>query len=262
MSTFNFKTATPDVTFPSGGFLFGADSQSAATPSIYAGTTYLAYILGLANTWTANGTVSAPVAQYVGTWYSGGTETTTKPFILIEPTGTTSTGWSTSGTVLGINAPTSFLGRLLDCQQNGVSNFYLRYDGVLTSTKKASFGGLSLGENGSGAITVRATGIYGWSNDTSGQGSYDLSLFRDAANVLALRNSTDAQTQRIYGTYTDDSNYRRVAIAMTTAGVASITPEGAGTGASGNVLHISGLPTSNPGPGILWNNAGTPAIGT
>jgi hypothetical protein len=49
---------------------------------------------------------------------------------------------------------------------------------------------------------------------------------------------------------------------MTTAGVATITPTGNGSGASGNVLHISGLPTSNPGPGILWNNAGTPAIGT
>lgn len=27
-------------------------------------------------------------------------------------------------------------------------------------------------------------------------------------------------------------------------------------------LHISGLPTSNPGAGILWNNGGTIAIGT
>ena len=30
----------------------------------------------------------------------------------------------------------------------------------------------------------------------------------------------------------------------------------------GGSLHLSSLPTSNPGPGILWNNAGTPAIGT
>jgi hypothetical protein len=87
-------------------------------------------------------------------------------------------------------------------------------------------------------------------------------LYPDAANTVAQRNGTNAQTFRTYGTYTDASNYRRVALSMTTAGVASITPEGAGTGASGNVLHISGLPTSNPGPGILWNNAGTPAIGT
>lgn len=87
-------------------------------------------------------------------------------------------------------------------------------------------------------------------------------LTSDAANTLALRNGTNAQTQRVYGTYTDASNYRRLAMTMSTAGVAEIKPEGAGTGASGNVLHISGLPTSNPGPGILWNNAGSVAIGT
>lgn len=93
-------------------------------------------------------------------------------------------------------------------------------------------------------------------------GAPDVALERDAANVLAQRRTTNAQTFRNYGTYTDSSNYRRVSLAMTTAGVATLLPEGAGTGASGNVLHISGLPTSNPGAGILWNNAGTPAIGT
>lgn len=92
--------------------------------------------------------------------------------------------------------------------------------------------------------------------------STDLFLQRDAANTLALRNSSNAQTFNTYGLYVDASNYRRVALAMTFAGVATLKPAGSGVGASGNVLHISGLPTSNPGPGILWNNAGTPAIGT
>lgn len=90
----------------------------------------------------------------------------------------------------------------------------------------------------------------------------DVFMSRDAANTLALRNSTNAQEQRTYGTYTDGSNYRRLTLKMSTSGVAEIKPEGAGTGASGNVIHLSGLPTSNPGPGILWNNGGTPAIGT
>lgn len=99
-------------------------------------------------------------------------------------------------------------------------------------------------------------------SSNAGNSSPDLFLLRDAANTLALRNGANAQTFRTYGTLTDASNYRRLAMAMSTAGVAELKPEGAGTGASGNVLHISGLPTSNPGPGILWNNAGTPAIGT
>ena len=97
---------------------------------------------------------------------------------------------------------------------------------------------------------------------SSGLNAADVLLARDAANTLALRNGTNGQEQRTYGTFTDASNYRRVAVGMSTAGVGFMRPEGAGTGASGNVIHISGLPTSNPGPGILWNNAGTPAIGT
>ena len=92
-------------------------------------------------------------------------------------------------------------------------------------------------------------------------GFLGLGIIAPTAN-LAIANSTTATALHLYGTYTDASNYRRLAISSTTAGVFSISPEGAGTGASGNELRISGLPTSNPGPGILWNNAGTPAIGT
>jgi hypothetical protein len=66
----------------------------------------------------------------------------------------------------------------------------------------------------------------------------------------------------IFFTFTDSSNGRWLEQSMTTAGVAVLRPTGNGTGASGNLLHISGLPTSNPGPGILWNDAGTVKVGT
>jgi hypothetical protein len=103
----------------------------------------------------------------------------------------------------------------------------------------------------------------GWASGAITGGVLGASLYRDGANdIIAQRRTTNAQTFRTYGTYTDASNYRRVALAMTTGGVATLKAEGAGTGSSGNVLHISSLPTSNPGPGILWDNAGTPAIGT
>jgi hypothetical protein len=70
-----------------------------------------------------NGAASAPPGTFTGTWFTGGTATTTKPQVLIEPTGTTSTAWSTSGTGLGVNAPSGFAGRLLDLQVNGTSAF-------------------------------------------------------------------------------------------------------------------------------------------
>lgn len=135
---------------------------------------------------------------------------------------------------------------------NGTEAYYeVQYSGQPRSALQQS----GLRNNADGQVSWSSSG-------TNHAASRDLILARDAAGTLAQRSGTNAQTWRTYGTYTDASNYRRVAIAMTTAGVASIAPEGAGTGASGNVLHISGLPTSNPGAGILWNDGGTVKVGT
>ena len=65
------------------------------------------------------GAASTPPVKFTGTWFTGGTATTTKPQVLIEPSGATSTAWSTSGTGLGVNAASGFTGNLLDLQVNG-----------------------------------------------------------------------------------------------------------------------------------------------
>jgi hypothetical protein len=70
-----------------------------------------------------NGAASTPPLDVTGTWFTGGTSTTTKPQVLIEPTGATSTAWSTAGTGLGVNAASGFTGRLLDLQINGTSEW-------------------------------------------------------------------------------------------------------------------------------------------
>ena len=70
-----------------------------------------------------NGAASTPPGTFTGTWFTGGTATTTKPQVLIEPTGATSTAWSTSGTGFGVNAASGFAGRLLDLQINGTSEW-------------------------------------------------------------------------------------------------------------------------------------------
>jgi hypothetical protein len=74
-------------------------------------------------TLSLNGAASTPPLDVTGTWFTGGTSTTTKPQVLIEPTGATSTAWSTSGTGLGVNAASGFGGNLLDLQVNGTSGF-------------------------------------------------------------------------------------------------------------------------------------------
>ena len=167
--------------------------------------------------------------------------------------------WNAGATVftgIGFNVTdtASAAGSLLfDLQVGGSSQFKVAKNGIVT----APF--LFSSQYMNASIAVQLTTDSATIN--LGTGS-DLTLARDAANTLAQRRGTNAQTHRIYGTFTDASNYRRLTKTMSTAGVAEIKPEGAGTGASGNVLHISGLPTSNPGPGILWNNLGIVNVGT
>ena len=200
--------------------------------------------------------------------------------------------WNTSGTPSAIklnitNTASNAMSSLLNLQIGGVDRFIIINTGVFFQYKNATdytysapagsiYGYLnSLGrttqlvfDDGSGngtnsGLHMGANSFIRWhSLNRTDSGVFDLALYRDQANTLALRNAANAQAFRLYGTYTDASNYRRLITTMSTAGVAEIKPDGAGTGASGNVLHISGLPTSNPGPGILWNNSGTPAIGT
>jgi hypothetical protein len=99
---------------------------------------------------TLAGAASAPPVSFIGTWFTGGTATTTKPQVLIEPVGTTSTNWSTSGTGLGVNAPSGFAGNLLDVQVGGVSQ-----------AKLTSSGGLLLGVNSAPAVRTDTTGVTG-----------------------------------------------------------------------------------------------------
>lgn len=75
--------------------------------------------------------VSTSALKFTGTIFTGGTATTTKPHLLIEPTGTTSTAWSTAGTAIAANAATGFVGNLLDLQLNGVSRVSIDSTGKL-----------------------------------------------------------------------------------------------------------------------------------
>lgn len=78
-----------------------------------------------------NGAVSSPTHSLVGTWYSGGTATATKPHLLIEPTGTTSTAWDTAGTAIGVNAASGFTGSLLDLKSNNTSQLIVTAGGKI-----------------------------------------------------------------------------------------------------------------------------------
>lgn len=76
-----------------------------------------------------NNVVSSSALLLSGTTFTGGTATTTKPSLLIEPAGASSTNWNTSGTQVGINAASGFTGDILWGGVNGSNVFKVDYTG-------------------------------------------------------------------------------------------------------------------------------------
>ncbi len=72
MPDINLKTATPDTTLPTTGFLFGADSQAAASPSVYTTQAVATVLLGSSTLNGATVTTSSPVIDAAQTWNAGG----------------------------------------------------------------------------------------------------------------------------------------------------------------------------------------------
>ena len=112
------------------------------------------------------------------------------------------------------------------------SNFYI-YGG-------GGYIGLSDGSNQM-LLTLQNSAITGlrliggiplsWTPTSTVATNPDLLLYRDAANILAQRNSTNAQTFRLYNTYTDASNNERLSVTFAnTSNVAIIQTEAIGTG--------------------------------
>jgi hypothetical protein len=213
-----------------------------------------------ANTFTAAQivTVAAAVStsgiKVDGTWSTAGTTTTDKPSLLIEPAGTTSTGWDTNGTGLGVNAATGFTGQLLDLQLAGATKFKVSSAGsvMLPNTNQPMIGtadGTNIYYHSTGILFqlvgtnfakfVPGNGLNMGTNYFGGSssvfdGTMDTGLIRDgAAGVLALKNATNQMKFRVYGT-TTSSKYTEVTHNGTNAiitdnGTGIIIRTGAGT---------------------------------
>jgi hypothetical protein len=133
--TFDIAKANTVQAVGSGGLLFKSNSGTDVALFGAGGGAGVTFYDGISqagqysNTFTS--LASTPAGTFTGTWFTGGTATTTKPHFLIEPSGATSTGWSTNGTGFGVNAASGFTGNLFDFQQNGVST--LKFSGATTS---------------------------------------------------------------------------------------------------------------------------------
>ena len=222
---------------------------------------------------------SAPATYISGTWFAG-TSSNALPALYVSPAGTSvGTSWATAGTGIGVNAPAAFSGNLLDLQVNGTSNLSVNSAGTVfarSSTEtvinpnSAPNGYTFNGSNGRTYIGMPATpgsGLYFWADNGSKSFFYsnnqrtsitsaasfgwmgtdnnltlDLTLFRDAADTLAQRRTTNAQAFRVYGTFTDASNFVRAALSSTSTAV-TLAAQTAGTGADDIPLNLTAAGT-------------------
>ena len=180
-NTLTLQTVTPTaartISFPDAtgtvGLVAGSSGQlvfndagayaGVSTATVSSGNITLTgrFISSLNGALSATGIAGVPVAL-TGTWIAaGGTATTTKPQFLIEPSGATSTAWSTSGTGLGVNAASGFAGNLLDLQVNGTSQLSVTSGGIARSTAFYTSPTANTGiANGAGAtLSLRREGV-------------------------------------------------------------------------------------------------------
>jgi hypothetical protein len=216
-------------------------------------------------TMDAAGTNKSITRQELQT-YNAGTLTTDVKVLDLSATwndaGVTFTGLKFNVTNTASNAASL----LVDLQVGGVTQFNVTRAGqirsagstvILNASDKAVYLGPSQGgmrqiTNGSTTMmggaaystTFSANGsinnssqFVGWSGEAQSYTTLtpDLSLYRDgASDTLAQRRTTNAQTFRLYRTWTDASNYQRLTSTWSTS-TALIHNEGAGTSADGSI---------------------------
>lgn len=238
---------------------------------------------------TVNGAASTPALKFSGTWFTGGTATTTKPQLLLEPSGGTSTNWSTSGTALGVNAPSGFTGNLTDWQINGVrTGGVWQNSGPAVAVTGANnfaygisafgfnvvlFGEVNYGDNplnkqiaafgvsgGPGAMSVGPSFEFQFRSSTATAGTIDTGMTRDSAGVIAIRRGTAAHTLRVYNTYTSSTNYERAKCEWDTNVFNFGTEKGSGGGTARD-MHLQTDGTSRieitASGGIIFNGLPT-----
>jgi hypothetical protein len=178
---------------------------------------------------------------------SGGTLTSSQPLTLNQT-------WSSSGTTftgLQVNitdSASAAASQLFDLRVGGTSRFSVNKAGVIVA---------AAGSRAQPSITFSGASTMGFWNDSNTQirissgntdwigftsttinlptGSSinwngDTFLFRDASNILAQRNSTTAQTFRLYNTFTSSTSFERLNLRWLSNVICIGTEKGTGGG--------------------------------
>jgi hypothetical protein len=107
-----------------------------------------------------------------------------------------------------------------------------------------------------GANFLRAGVGYGLELGSSSNGAVLFSSGQEATNTIGQRNGTNAQTYRLYGTYTDASNYERLNLSVNST-AAYVLSQQAGTGTA-RPLNLG----ANNATAVTISTAGNVGVGT
>jgi hypothetical protein len=255
--TISFPNATGTVGLvagSSGQLVYNNAGANAGVPSSVVGATGNI-------TLSLNGATGVPPVAVTGTWFAG-----TTPQVLIQPSNVGTAGaWSASGTGIGVNAVTAFGGNLLDLQVNGTSQFKVSNIG---SVSGITYNAIDTGGNiwakligaAGDALQLTNSSTISWCAGYAGN-TPDLRLARDTSNILAQRNAANAQTFRVYNTFTDASNYERLSTTWS-SNVCYTKPENAGTGSARLYVPVTGATTVSGLPAAATAGAGARAFVT
>ena len=185
-------------------------------------TSGVTILQSLAPTMTGPVTINEVVGSS-GLTITGATQTASVPALNITQT------WNNAGVTFGgiikanvTDTASNAASLLMDLQVGSVSKFSVAKTGQIVA-------GATIAISGGGNFTGDIAILSNTKSLTFGSGQ-DVTITRDAANVLAQRNSTNAQTFNIYETYTDASNYSRLALKAQAGSYYQLIPQAAGTG--------------------------------
>lgn len=165
-------------------------------------------------------TVSTPFLTASQTWNAGAV-TFNGILLTITPTANASGSAAIRVDAAGTNGLANTAGVFFKGTRNGGSNDVITLHGTgsvaitdpgfsayaFTATNNNLLRGDSAGFGlTSGGLQMASDRPIAWSSTANWYDTQDVFLRRDAANTLAQRNSTNAQTFRLYNTYTDASN--------------------------------------------------------
>ena len=188
---------------------------------------------------TLIGLGSGNTPTFLGTTLTGGTVTASAP--IIDGTQTwNSAGTAFTGMRLNVtDTASSSSSLLMDLQTASTTRFRVWKDGSLemgqvrlnSNSAFALAGSFSFNWVTSPEFRLAPAAQIVWATTNATIGGNDLVLVRDAAQTLAQRNAGNAQTFRIYNTFTNASNYERGKLEWS-SNVLRIGTEKAGTGSA------------------------------